>query len=157
MNALVIEDDKNIGHLIADSYFQRRGDVCELVHTLAAALACKNKSYDIIILDLNVPDSQGWETLVSVRAVFPVVRLMVLTGTSLRAGDIGKAHNLGADYVLQKAYVNYKSFDEAVENALAKSRHPTIDKAAEIVSMTDSSINIIKTLGAQVAKSTTLV
>lgn len=155
MKALVVEDNANIGELIAENYFRYRKHECMLVRTLAGALALKDMDFDIIVLSLNLPDSQSWETLVPVRATFPKARIMVLIGSVL-SGDITKARNLGADYVLQKSIVNFRSFDEAVENMLAKSKHPTIDKAAEIISMTDSSINIIKTLGSQILKAKAL-
>lgn len=56
---------------------------------------------DVVLLDLSLPDSQGWETFERVHARAPGVAIILLTG--LNDGDLGRraVHEGAQDYVVK--------------------------------------------------------
>ena len=85
---LLVEDNPGDRDLVLDGI---EGDKSQLVlpqtaDSIAAAIvAIKSMPPDIILLDLNLPDSSGMATLEKIKAVAPQIPIVVLTGLD----DIG--------------------------------------------------------------------
>lgn len=95
---LVIEDDISIAELIRD-YLEIHGMAAEIAHSgrSGLAMAC-DKSFDLILLDLMLPEMDGFEVLKRIRETKDTPVLLV----SARREDIDKIRGLGLgadDYI----------------------------------------------------------
>ncbi|MHC4883933.1 MAG: response regulator [Planctomycetota bacterium] len=84
INALLIEDSSIVRHRIAA--ILQDGSEPELFLDAAESLgdglaAMKETRFDVVLLDLGLPDSEGLETLQRFRKAQPEVAVVVLTGT----------------------------------------------------------------------------
>lgn len=85
-------------------------------------LAQQNSQPDLIFLDLNLPDSNGLETFLSVNGIFPDVPIIVLSGqadteTALQAIQAG-----AQDYIL-KGDFDEKSLRKTVQYSIERKRN----------------------------------
>src|SRR4051812_43510819 len=80
---LLIEDDSVEAALISDHIIGLAGRAAEIVHVarLEAGLEqlAADGTYDVILLDLNLPDGRGIENLQRVQAMSPVSPVIILT------------------------------------------------------------------------------
>ncbi|HEY0827522.1 MAG TPA: diguanylate cyclase, partial [Bacilli bacterium] len=79
------------------------------------------ETFDAVLLDLSLPDSEGLETILAVRGQAPVIPIVVLTGfddetTALRAVQYG-----AQDYII-KGQVNSTSIMRSVRYAIERNR-----------------------------------
>ena len=113
MNILIVEDNPGdvllVTQLLKSTGIQfNHTNVGTLKETL---LVCEKQQFDIILLDLGLPDSRGLETLKSLYASHPKVPLVVMTGfddeytalTALREGaqDYLVKNRLNVDSILR--------------------------------------------------------
>lgn len=147
MNILLVEDNQVVVDVIQAAYIRPHQHACVNVQTRQEAIAAAGVGkFDAIILDLNLPDSKGWDTLVPVKAAFRETPLVILTAY-LPEGDYAKAIRLGADAVLEKGYVTATAFDNAVKAAIERPRHPLIDKAKAIIDDASSTLRALQATG----------
>jgi len=84
IEVLLVEDDADAARLVRRALPElgAPGFVVKRVTKLASALSwLRRKQYDVILLDLDLPDSAACETLAPVRAVAPQTPIIVLTGS----------------------------------------------------------------------------
>jgi DNA-binding NarL/FixJ family response regulator len=112
---LMIEDNllhQNVARrfLAHDFDFVFVGSFCEAVEQLSAC------NFDVALLDLNLPDSHGMDTLKQLVSKFPTIPVVVWSG----AGDAAEAIRNGAD----EFFIKDGSI-EGIKNALisAMARH----------------------------------
>jgi diguanylate cyclase (GGDEF)-like protein len=75
----------------------------EKVDTLKAAIqTCSNNGFDVILLDLNLPDSTGLETLESLNRTFPQIPIIVLTGLNDTELTMRSVQHGAQDYVTKE-------------------------------------------------------
>src|ERR1035437_7093677 len=75
--------------------------------------ALKADEFDVILLDLNLPDSSELDTLTRIIEVAPEVPIIVLTASN--GDEIGlRAVKLGAQDFLQKGEFNHLALDRAI-------------------------------------------
>lgn len=104
-NVLLIEDNAatRFGFV---RYFSKEGyDIHEAANLAEAAAALAARSFDIIILDINLPDGSGIDFIRTARESDPCIPIIVITGE----GDIPlavEAMLLGADNFLTKPVDN---------------------------------------------------
>lgn len=102
MTILLIEDDAMLAAAIVDG-LQSRFPV-ETVETLADAdLAIATTDFDLLILDLNLPDGSGLDLLARLRAAGNFVPILILTARD-RVADRIAGLNGGADDYLAKPF-----------------------------------------------------
>jgi two-component system, NarL family, sensor histidine kinase UhpB len=105
-NVLLIEDDPGTSHLIqrilsSKSQHSLKCSV-QTASTLADALKCLGSTaFDNILLDLNLPDSNGVSTIRQIHDINPDVPIMVLTGSNDRRMEM-RARRLGIDDYIVK-------------------------------------------------------
>ena len=96
---LVVDDDTNIRQSLAG--------VLELEH-FAVRLASDGREAvrqfldgppDLILLDLNMPDIDGWQAFQIIAEMYPFVPVIIITA---RAGQTRRAAELGIDMLLEK-------------------------------------------------------
>ena len=93
-------------------------NVEELAHALAYLGVAQ---WDLILLDLSLPDSQGLETLVKVHSQVPEVPIVILTGFQDEAFGL-QAMRLGAQDYLVKSQVDEHLLIRAIRYAIKRKR-----------------------------------
>ncbi len=96
----------------------------------------KTEEFDVILLDLNLPDSAELDTLTRVIEACPEVPIIVLTASN--GDEIGlRAVQLGAQDFLQKGEFNHLALDRAIVYAIERHRlQRTIRQLAVIDELT---------------------
>jgi CheY-like chemotaxis protein len=114
VTVLVIDDNLDIVH------FYRRcttGTRYHIVHAAQGQRTVEAVSPDIIVLDIILPDADGWELLTQIHDN-PATRLIpVIISSIVREEDLALA--LGATLYLPKP-VKHKEFTQALDQALAQ-------------------------------------
>jgi DNA-binding NarL/FixJ family response regulator len=91
--------------------------------TLAAALATLgNEKTDVIVLDLNLPDSTGLETCRNVHSAAPDVPIVVLTGMDDEELGVAAVAAGAQDYLVKGTYDDYL-LARAIRFALKRAQH----------------------------------
>ncbi|MCZ7643890.1 MAG: response regulator [Planctomycetota bacterium] len=86
-----------------------------------AAELADARAFDVALLDLNLPDSHGVETLTRLRARAPSLPIVVLTGID---DDhlVANTLELGAEDYLTKGHVNAEILERAIRYAIHRMR-----------------------------------
>jgi DNA-binding response OmpR family regulator len=114
-HVLHIEDDADLHRIIRimagpDCLFAHAGDMKE------ARALLKPGAYDVVILDLGLPDGSGWDLLPEIKAALPNSRLVILTGQDTSQIDLRKV-----DSVLLKAGISPRQLLDAIQAGLGHS------------------------------------
>lgn len=123
---LLIEDDPDYTMLMNVYVNEACGETLTYMMESAVSLQSgldllSRQEYDIVLLDLMLPDSQGLETLIKVRAKAPSLPVVVLT--NLEKADAGlEAIAHGAQDFLSKSKVDSGRLRHAIGFALARYR-----------------------------------
>lgn len=98
---LLIEDEKKISDIV-ELYLRREGFVTKLAGTGEEAMKQLNEPFDLIILDLMLPDISGEELCSTIREISdaPVIMLTAKSGEEDRIRGLG----LGADDYVVKPF-----------------------------------------------------
>src|SRR5690242_15949544 len=83
INALLVEDNPADARLMREAVRETEATHISLtyVDTLEKALTrLRNERFDVIMLDLSLPDADGLDTVVRVHTHAPAVPIVVLTG-----------------------------------------------------------------------------
>ena len=126
VRVLLIEDDPDYTMLMSVYINEACGDTLKYMLESAVSLQSgldllARQEYDIVLLDLMLPDSKGLETLIKVRAQAPSLPVVVLT--NLDHGDAGLdaiAH--GAQDFLPKSKIDAGRLRHSIAFALARDR-----------------------------------
>jgi two-component system OmpR family response regulator len=103
MRMLLVEDDRGLGSAVRDQ-IAAVGHTPDWVETLADARACCDTvSYDLILLDLALPDGSGIEFLRRLRGQGATTPVIILTARD-RITDRIEGLNAGADDYLVKPF-----------------------------------------------------
>lgn len=103
MNVLIVEDYQELAIEIVD-FLSKSGYLCKWVSTCEAALEeIEVNSYDVMLLDLGLPDGDGFEVLKTVRKQKSKVAVIVITARG-ELNDKIDGLQLGADDYLTKPF-----------------------------------------------------
>ena len=103
MRILLIEDDPGLGQAVRDQ-IAAEGHVPDLAATLSDARDyCATMSYDLILLDLGLPDGRGLDFLKALRAKGSVTPVIILTAND-RITERIEGLNTGADDYIVKPF-----------------------------------------------------
>ena len=98
---LIIEDEPKIANVVK-SYLEREGFVASIAETGEKALRLIKESYDLIILDLMLPDIDGESICTAIREISDIP-IMMLTAKSSE-DDRVKGLGIGADDYIVKPF-----------------------------------------------------
>ena len=121
---LLVEDDPDDVWVMRNLLGDRWDVPFELVQVemLAAAVErCTEETFDVILLDLNLPDSRGLQTFFTVQAHAAEVPIVVLTGHNDEQSAM-KAVQAGAQDYLVKGQVNDRLLARSIRYAIERSR-----------------------------------
>jgi DNA-binding response OmpR family regulator len=100
---LVVEDDKDISHLVA-LHLRDAGHTVRVVHDGASGLdEAVTGNYDLLVLDLMLPEIDGLEVCRRVRSKRPDVLVLMLTAKSAEIDRV-LGLEIGADDYLTKPF-----------------------------------------------------
>ncbi|WP_225411656.1 response regulator transcription factor [Stigmatella hybrida] len=100
---LVVEDDPNLRLTLVDN-LEEEGYAVTAASTLAEARAqVKSAGFDVVVLDLMLPDGDGYTLCRELRQANTSSRVLMLTARSLEE-DVVKGFEVGADDYVPKPY-----------------------------------------------------
>jgi len=147
---LLVEDNPADADLLAELLEVSVGVQWELVpveflHEAIAQL-CK-QSFDIVLLDLSLPDSHGLETLTRLREVAPDAAMVVMTGLDDEAIGL-EAVRLGAQDYIVKGQITTQLLVRTIRYAIERSQTFQMLRESErrFRAIFDSSFQLIKLL-----------
>jgi CheY-like chemotaxis protein len=83
--ALVVEDDPAIRRLV-EKLLQRRGIIIDTAHDGKEALArLKGSDYSVVVLDLMLPEANGYEIIAYIKNNLPRLPVVVVSAVSQQA------------------------------------------------------------------------
>ncbi len=143
-NVLLIEDEPvDVAHVRRNL----RGQACtaiELEHvtTLRAGLDRLTRShFDAVVLDLNLPDSQGIDTVVRLRAPDPMLPIVVFTGDADEATAVAALAAGAQDYLVKDELVGsllQRSIRCAIERGRIAQDHVRLERRLQQVEKMES-------------------
>ena len=121
---LLIEDDFDDADLLCEllelvpqSSFQ----VSQSVRLSEALLHLSQERFDVVLLDLSLPDSQGLATVKSVYSQMPTVPIIVLSGLEDESVAIKAVHEGAQDYLV-KGKFDGDSLVRAIRYAIERTK-----------------------------------
>jgi CheY-like chemotaxis protein len=99
---LIVDDDSTIRHLIRRTLERTGHSMVEAENGREAIRTLAQKRADLVLLDLNMPEMEGIETVQEIRRTFPKTKIIVISGVEtvyLRGSEL-----LGADAALRKPF-----------------------------------------------------
>lgn len=122
VSALLIEDDEEDVFLFKK--ITKTKSCCSITHcgTLNNSIKeLEKNSFDVILLDLNLPDSKGLETLKKIKSQIDNTPIIILTGLDDDQTAI-EAIRQGAQDYISKSDIDYKTINKAVYYSIERQR-----------------------------------
>ncbi|WP_238942121.1 response regulator [Marinobacter sediminum] len=117
---LHVEDDSDV-HQVIRAMAGERFDFMQETSVRKARERVAHERFDVIILDIGLPDGSGWVLLPEIRALQPEAGVLVLSGTELTADEARKVES-----VLLKSQIIpsdlLKALDKRVHDRNSRSR-----------------------------------
>ena len=103
MNILIVEDQQELANEVKD-YLASNGFVCKLANSCSTALEEINSNdFDIILLDLGLPDGSGFDILKTIRNTKSKTAVIIITARG-ELDDRINGLQMGADDYLTKPF-----------------------------------------------------
>ncbi|OQY13206.1 MAG: two-component system response regulator [Desulfobacteraceae bacterium 4572_19] len=115
---LIIDDEKDFLEALSQRMIARDMEVSTATTAKEAIKKAKAKTFDAIIVDLQMPEMDGLETLKELKKINPDLQIILLTGHATVEKSI-KAMKLGAMDLLEKP-ADIKVLIEKIHKAKAK-------------------------------------
>ena len=122
LNVLLVEDNPGDAHLIQRLLTKSSATkhALETVDRLNAGIErCGHGSVDVVLLDLGLPDSQGFATVATMRAAAPHVPIIVLTGLNDLELAVHAVREGAQDYLV-KGMVTADTLERAMYYAIER-------------------------------------
>ena len=132
-SVLLIEDNPGDARLVTEYLSERFGADCRVhgANTLAAGLdVLRDATFDVVLLDLALPDSCGLDTFVRVQAQAPRTPIVILTGDD-DDDQASEALRFGAEDYLAKKHANGTGLIRAMRHAVQRRREADELRASE--------------------------
>ncbi len=131
---LLVEDNPGDARLVKEALNEGARDeftvqVAISLQQALESLAPVAETFDVILLDLSLPDSQGLETYRAIHARHPAVPVLVLSGLNDESVAL-KAVNEGAQDFLRKSRVDSELLPRAIRYAIE--RHGMLEQVRQL-------------------------
>lgn len=81
---ILIVEDNRINQIVTKKILEHKGMVCDLANDgLQAISFVKNKDYDLILMDLNMPNKNGFEASLAIREFNTTIPIIALTAVEV--------------------------------------------------------------------------
>jgi PAS domain S-box-containing protein len=121
---LLVEDNPPDARLLQEYLAEPGGEAYHLEHAedLRSGLQClEERQFDLLLLDLSLPDSHGLETFTRAHECAPQLPIIVLSGLSDESVAISALHQGAQDYLV-KGQVNAHLLVRAMRYAIERKR-----------------------------------
>lgn len=120
---LVVDDEGDIRNAVRRALERDGHDVTVAVDGLDGARAARSLAVDLALIDIHMPEMDGIELLVNLKAAAPALPVIVMSGgdQSRRLGLLNDARLLGAAGILAKPFT-LDELREVVTQGLAGRR-----------------------------------
>lgn len=102
-NVLIVDDDFNIRELIKVFLQNEDFDTVEAVDGIDALKKLENNKVDIIVMDIMMPNMDGWELCNEIKSYYGDIPIIMLTAKGETSQKV-KGFNLGTDDYLVKPF-----------------------------------------------------
>lgn len=123
IKALLIEDNPGDARLIKE-LLSEAGTVFDLSHAGRldeGLMLLAVKPFDVLLLDLNLPDSNGLETVRKVRSQTSSIPIVILTGLDDESTGVSAIHEGAQDYLV-KGQIDARLIARAVRYAIERKK-----------------------------------
>jgi CheY-like chemotaxis protein len=105
-SVLVVDDDAVLSGLISRGLRGVGYTAAEAVDGNKAIRALEAARYDVVVIDIIMPDREGVETIIEIRARWPDTKIIAMSGGGRMDPDmfLNLAENFGADALLKKPF-----------------------------------------------------
>ena len=124
---LLVEDDSGDAELLYELLEQVPNMQFDVTHVKRLAEATKQTNvepYDVILLDLALPDSEGMNTIRSMVGAAPSIPIVVLTGNNDEETGLEALRNGAQDYLV-KGQVDSGAVTRAMRFAIQRHQEPS--------------------------------
>ena len=115
---LIIDDEQEFTEALAERMTNRGMDVSTSSSAIEGLQSVEEKSFDVVVLDLQMPEMDGIETLKILKKKNPELQVILLTGHATVEKGI-EAMKLGAMDLLEKP-ADLTTLTEKIKKAQAK-------------------------------------
>lgn len=153
MKILLLEDDLILNEIITEHLIEKSYDVSSVYDGLEAETLLYSSRFDLLLLDVNVPNLIGFELLKELRSKDIMTPAIFLTSLS-QVDDIEKGFKAGCDDYIKKPF-ELKELDLRIDNIkriynivnedkIEISKDITLDTKNLILNLEDTDIHIAK-------------
>ena len=124
MRILLVEDNPGDARLLQETIAEADGGRFEITHLVRCEEATKRlveDSFDVVLLDLSLPDSKGLETVTRVNAAAPQVPIVIMTGLDDEEMAVAAA-KIGAQDYLVKGHIDSRGLVRSLRYARERKR-----------------------------------
>ena len=150
---LLIEDNPGDARLIHEMLSENPGFSIRWAKKLSDGLDLVSSApFDVVLLDLSLPDSSGYETINKIRRKIPMLPLIVLTGLNDETVGLKAVQEGAQDYLVKgtvdgpilSRIIRYAIERKKNEEALLESREKLTRKNREILEFTENVTHDLK-------------
>ena len=126
IRALLVEDSEMVARFLLEVLTMEEGDNLEITRTprlSGAAALLEKQEFDVILLDLSLPDSHGMDTVDSARQLAPRTPILVLSSADDETTS-REALRHGAEGYLVKGDASAEAIMAAVRRAIERTATP---------------------------------
>ena len=120
MKILVVEDDRLLNNTLCYNLSAAGYEVDAALTKSVAERFCRKQEYDLIVLDINLPDGNGFDFCRDIKDSHPDTAVIFLTANDMES-DMLKGYELGADDYVTKPFP-MSVFQKKVAALLARIR-----------------------------------
>jgi DNA-binding NtrC family response regulator len=118
ISVLLVDDEETFVQTLAKRLTLRRFDVYTATRAEKAFSTLENRRIDVVVLDVRMPDLDGIEATREIKATYPLIEVVLLTGHASMESSL-EGMKLGAfDYLLKP--VNIDELVYKIEDAHRK-------------------------------------
>lgn len=131
LQILLVEDNAGDARLVREmiNEMQLAAEVEHVLELAAIMPKIKEKSFDLVLLDLHLPDSSGLNTVLKIQEMMPDVPVIVLTGFDNEELSLASIQAGAQDYLV-KGQIDHKQLQKTIQYGLR--RYQTLKKINEI-------------------------
>ena len=129
LQALIVDDDAPLRELVRTVLEGAGVEVDEASSAAETRLQLTDRSPDVLVLDLGLPDADGFALCRELKAARPALPIVVLTGNDAVAAE-GSAVSAGADAFLHKPFGPLELIDVVERLAGRRERSPQCARVA---------------------------